>query len=417
MARAIQGVGGAIITPLSLTILSAAVSAGAARRRARRVGRRRRPGDRHRAARRWRHRRGSGLAVDLLGQRADRARRDPAGLRSASTRATDRRTASTSPASASSAAACSPSSGRSSTATSAAGPTRPSSARSSSGPSCCVALRRLGGPHRRADAAAPPLPLAGVQRREHRLAADDLRDVRLDLPARPVLPGRPGLQPAPGRPADPAVDDHADLRGADRRRPRRPHRRRAAVRGGMAIRRSGSPGFVDHRRRRSNTSRSSLRSSSPASGWACSSPRSPTSSCRPSGPRRRARPRARTTRSASSVACSGSRSSRRVHRQRSYATGQSFVDGLIPAMQIGAVVVGLGAVDGAVRSGHCLLASRGAGPAGGRRIAAGDLAAVGREDDPPGRLRHRHADQLGQGRWQNHQRPHGRSVRGSPRVA
>jgi multisubunit Na+/H+ antiporter MnhC subunit len=28
----------------------------------------------------------------------------------------------------------------------------------------------------------------------------------------------------------------------------------------------------------------------------------------------------------------------------SYATGQSFVDGLIPAMQIGAVVVGLGAV-------------------------------------------------------------------------
>ena len=33
----------------------------------------------------------------------------------------------------------------------------------------------------------------------------------------PVLPGRPGLLAARGRPADPPVDDHADVRRADRR--------------------------------------------------------------------------------------------------------------------------------------------------------------------------------------------------------
>ena len=77
-ARAIQGVGGAIITPLTLTILSAAVPP---ERRAVALGAwggDGRAGDRDRPARRWRDRRGPRLAVDLLAQRADRAGRDPA---------------------------------------------------------------------------------------------------------------------------------------------------------------------------------------------------------------------------------------------------------------------------------------------------------------------------------------------------
>jgi MFS family permease len=55
-ARAAQGIGGAIVTPLTLTILSAAVSAERRGRRARRLGRDQRPrrGDRS-ARRRRRH--------------------------------------------------------------------------------------------------------------------------------------------------------------------------------------------------------------------------------------------------------------------------------------------------------------------------------------------------------------------------
>ena len=75
LARAVQGVGGAIVTPLSLTILSGRRSARASRGRPRGVGRRRRPGHRHRPRRRRRHRRRRVVAVDLLAQRADRHRR------------------------------------------------------------------------------------------------------------------------------------------------------------------------------------------------------------------------------------------------------------------------------------------------------------------------------------------------------
>ena len=75
------------------------------------------------------------------------------------------------------------------------------------------------------DASVELLPEPRLQRRQRRLAPDVLRDVRFDLPAQPVLPGRPGLQPVPGRPSDPAVDGDADLRRADRRGPRGPDRR------------------------------------------------------------------------------------------------------------------------------------------------------------------------------------------------
>ena len=71
-ARALQGVGGAIVTPLTLTILSGAVLAGPPRHGARHLGRRQRPRRRARPRRRRRHRRGPLLAVDLLAQRPDR---------------------------------------------------------------------------------------------------------------------------------------------------------------------------------------------------------------------------------------------------------------------------------------------------------------------------------------------------------
>ncbi len=79
LARAAQGVGGAIVTPLTLTILSAAVPRGAPRAGARRLGRDRRARGRDRPARRRRRRRGHLVAVDLLAQRADRA--DPRAAR------------------------------------------------------------------------------------------------------------------------------------------------------------------------------------------------------------------------------------------------------------------------------------------------------------------------------------------------
>ena len=73
-ARAIQGLGAAIVLPLTLTLLSEAFPAGQARRGTRRLGRRQRARRRARAVRRRRRRRGHRLAVDLLAQRPDRHR-------------------------------------------------------------------------------------------------------------------------------------------------------------------------------------------------------------------------------------------------------------------------------------------------------------------------------------------------------
>ena len=94
----------------------------------------------------------------------------------------------------------------------------------------------------------PMLPMRFFRNRtfatdERRLAADVLRDVRLDLPARAVLPDRAGLLALRLGAADPAVDGDADLRRADRRGALRPDRRPAAD-GASASRsrRSGSAG-------------------------------------------------------------------------------------------------------------------------------------------------------------------------------
>ena len=89
-------------------------------------------------------------------------------------------------------------------------------------------LRPVGAPRAGADAAAALLPLARLRGHLGRLAGDVVRDLRLDLPAGPVLPDRVGLQPARGRPAHAALDRHADARRPDRRRDVRPHRLAAA---------------------------------------------------------------------------------------------------------------------------------------------------------------------------------------------
>ena len=79
-------------------------------------------------------------------------------------------------------------------------------------------LRPVGAPQPGADAAAALLPLARLRRHLGRVAGDVVRDLRLDLPARPVLPDRVGLRAARGRPAHAALDRHADARRPDRRR-------------------------------------------------------------------------------------------------------------------------------------------------------------------------------------------------------
>ena len=86
IARALQGVGGAIVTPLTLTLLSAAVPAN---RRGLALGAWGGIGGSpsRSAARRRRRRVGHLLAVDLLAQRADRPRPDPACLAAPATRA------------------------------------------------------------------------------------------------------------------------------------------------------------------------------------------------------------------------------------------------------------------------------------------------------------------------------------------
>ena len=168
------------------------------------------------------------MALDLLAERSGRARADPAGARAARARRTGRRRSSTCRASRSSAPVCSASSGASCAATR-QGWTSPEIVGAlAAGAVARRAVRPVGAARRGADAADALLPQPHVRARERRVAADVLRDVRLDLPALAVLPDRAGLLAARLRPAHPAVDADADVRRADRRRAVRPDRRRAA---------------------------------------------------------------------------------------------------------------------------------------------------------------------------------------------
>src|SRR5258708_7106001 len=77
--------------------------------------------------------------------------------------------------------------------------------------------------------AGRPGPRRRVPHHQCRVAADVLRDVRLDLPAGPVPAGRPGLQPAGGRDPHAPVDRHAGAHRPDRGHAVGPDRRQAAT--------------------------------------------------------------------------------------------------------------------------------------------------------------------------------------------
>jgi hypothetical protein len=185
LARALQGVGGAIVMPLTLTLLSAAVPAER-RARARCVGRDRRARDRARPARRGRGCPGHLLAMDLLAQRPDRAPPDPARVapprgeprlqfeaRPPGARPRERR----------------PARHR------VGARTRERSRLGQPGDPRLAARRRpprrdlrpLGAAHRHSDAPDGVLPQPDVLAGERRLAVHVLRDVRLDLPAKEGL--------------------------------------------------------------------------------------------------------------------------------------------------------------------------------------------------------------------------------------
>ena len=159
------------------------------------------------------------------------------------------------------------------------GEPRRSSARWSSGAALVALFVVWEQRARRADAADAVLPQPDVRAGERRLAPDVLRDVRLDLPARAVLPDGAGLLAARVGSAHPAVDGDADLRRSDRRSavgpdPRPADHGRGARAAGDRARLDRSRLDADRRRTRS----SSGRSCSPGSAWGSSSRRWRTSS-------------------------------------------------------------------------------------------------------------------------------------------
>ena len=201
---------------------------------------------------------GFSLAVHLLAQRPDRILLVPLAL-PGSPRATARRASSTSPASASSAPACSGSSGADPRQRAGLDePGDPHRVRPRLRPRRRV--RRLGAARPGADAADDASSAPGVLAREPRLAVHVLRDVRLDLPADPVLPDRPGLLAARGSglrilPWTLAADVRRPVRRARCRQgqPEADPRRRADAAGDRR-----SAGSRSSRRRPRRTSRSSI---------------------------------------------------------------------------------------------------------------------------------------------------------------
>ena len=298
---------------------------GAPRARARRLGRDQRPRRRVRPARRRRRRLGHLVALDLLAERADRARARCRSRCSGSRRAAAPSGRLDLPGLVLASAGCF---GivwglvRGNARRLGLARDRRRDRRRRSSCSALFVAWELRAPS--ADAADALLPQPHLRARERRVAVHVLRDVRLDLPARAVLPDRAGLLAArsPGlrilpwtampmlvAPIAGALSDRIGghrlmgaglaLQAIGPRLDRRGHHADDAV----------------HRPRRA-------RSRSPGSGWRSSSRRSRTSSSRPSGPTRRARPPAPTTRSASSAASSASRCSPRSSRTYGgYRTG------------------------------------------------------------------------------------------------
>ena len=352
-ARAVQGVGGGHRRPADPHDPVGGGAPAAPRHGPGHLGRGRRPGHRHRPAGRRRRRRGRVVAVDLLAERADRHRAAAARPGPAHREPRAGRPAWTCPASCWPAWACSGI---------VYGVVRGNDHGWTSAtvlaPIVVGALLVAGFVAWELRARQPMLPMhlfrsRGVHHRQRRLAADVLRDVRLDLPARSVPADRPGLQPAGGRAADPALDRRCRCSS-----PRSPARCRTASAGvrcwspGWPCRPSGSAGWPRWPAPPSRTPRWCRPSWSPASGCRCSSRPSPTSCSARCAATRRASPPARTTRSASSAGSSGSPCSARCSRAHgSYASGSAFVAGLTPAVWVGAAAV-------AVAAGAALLLPR-----------------------------------------------------------
>ena len=339
-ARAVQGIGGAIVTPLTLTILSAAFPAekrgvalgawsGSPASQSRRAPRRRR------------RRRRDRVAVDLLAERPDRTGSAPAGADARRVHGPDRR--SISPVSRSPAAACSVSSGASSTALGRL--EQPEIVASLAVGAVLLAAFVAWEARRRSRCCRCASSRQGVLGRERRLARDVLRHVRLDLPALPVLPDRAGLPALRVGSAGAAVDGDADDRRADRRCALRPDRRPALPAGGLALQAIGLGWIAAVSRPTSPTRRSSGRSSSRGSAWACSSLPSPTSSSAPS----RSRDEGKASGASNAIREVGGVFGVAVLASIFASTGgyespAVFNEGLVAAIWVGAVVVGLGAL-------------------------------------------------------------------------
>ena len=346
VARALQGVGGAIVMPLTLTVLSAAVPA--ARRgvalgiwggisglavAAGAAGRRR---DRH----------GHLLALDLLAQRADRAGAPalhPPAPRGDARTGVQARPARSGPGQQ---PALSRSCGRWSAPTMTAGPRRRSSARSCLGGALLAAFVawELRAEH-------PMLPMRFFRNRTFALANVASLFMFFGMFGSIFFIAQffqtvQGLLAVSVGAADPALDGDADARRADRRRRVRPDRRPAADgsradaagdRAGM-----GSPSVATPT---APTLTSSGRSRSRASAWRCSSPPSPTSSCPPFGRRRKGRPPGPTTPSVSLAACSAWPCSPPCSPPTAATSPvSSSSNGMNPAVMIGAALVAVGAI-------------------------------------------------------------------------
>ena len=211
------------------------------------------------------------------------------------------------------------------------------------GPRLDRGVRRLGAARRGADAAAALLPRRGLLAGERGLAADVLRHVRLDLPAGAVLPDRAGLPPlGPGCGSCPGRWRRCSSRRSPARSPTRCRcaaARRRAVDAGCGARWIGLVSEPD-----TPYGQLVVPFISRAWAWRSSSRRSRTSS-----PRRCDRGGGSASGANNAIRELGGVFGVAVlaavfARVGGYESGQAFVDGMNPAILIGAGVVGVGAL-------------------------------------------------------------------------
>ena len=416
VARAVQGLGGALVMPLTLTILSAAVPPERRGVALGAWGGDRRSRDRVRPARRRRRRRGHLVAVDLLAQRPDRHRARPARA--------PRLSESLRP-------------GR---------PARPAAGSRSSAPACSAIVwglvrgerRGLGEPadrrlarRRRAPARrvrrcgssgrrAPMLPMRFFRNRPFSLAnaaslfmffgmfGSIFLLAQFFQTVQGYSPLESGLRILPWTLAPMFV-------APDRGRALRPDQPAAIIGTGLTLQAVGARvdrgGLdADHPVRRADRARSS----SPASAWRSSSHRSRTScsrrrpaagggpgvGCQQRDPRARRRLRRRRARR-------GLRARRAATRAR-----RRSVDGMTTAVYVGAAVVGLGALAAFAIPGAAAQARRSGAAAGGARPTQPEgawVTAPRRRRRLPRRWELRRAATRGPGRTRPSARPTTRS--------